>query len=142
MLDPIVASGRWNEIESYLDKIEEPNLAASMRTYFQKRAEEEWGYCPIQTKSETEKPFMSPDEESFLERLETGIMFGQYIEPEEPVRPLLAQIYEFVAYENGSFYDLPKHLQTKEIEEVFNTVESRLKSELDAQIEALLSDKK
>ena len=56
----------WRLIEAYLSKIKDPILRNGLRYEFEKKAINEWGYCPAETqsyKAEDVKPELNEEEE-------------------------------------------------------------------------------
>jgi len=116
----------WRTVENFLAGIRDPILRNCMRYEFEKKAVNDWGFCPAETetyKKSDEVPVLSEYEQEIYDRMVAFELYGVDIRNKEDTEKLynetLARMCDFVN-SGGNFWQLPKDLQTKELKEIYD----------------------
>lgn len=124
----------WRQLEGFLARIQDPILRNSIRLELEKRAVEQWGYCPAEQLiykelKEDKKPELTDWEQEIYDRYLAFAQYGVDIRTQEDKNKLKNETFNRMCQfinAGGTYYDIPEDIRCESLskiyDEAFNTV--------------------
>ena len=115
----------WRILEKCLARVRDPILRNGLKYEYEKRANNEWGYCPAETQTYKEEPVpkLNENEQTMLDRINGWLWYGVDIQTEEEKRKLhnetLANMIQFIE-EGGLYWDIPESIQCSSLKTIYD----------------------
>ena len=124
-MTPYETAHAWRILEGILARIPDAILRNAFRKELEKRAVEQWGYCPTETETykQGEKPVLNELQQEIYDRIQTYHLYGVDVKTEEDKRKLrnetLNNMCEFIN-RGGTYWEIPKDIQCDSLKKIYD----------------------
>lgn len=124
-MTPYETAHAWRILEGILARIPDAILRNAFRKELEKRAVEQWGYCPTETETykQGEKPVLNELQQEIYDRIQTYHLYGVDVKTEEDKRKLrnetLNNMCEFIN-RGGTYWETPKDIQCDSLKKIYD----------------------
>lgn len=124
-MTPYETAHAWRVLESILARIPDAILRNAFRKELEKRAVEQWGYCPTETETykQGEKPVLNELQQEIYDRIQTYNLYGVDVKSDEDKRKLhnetLNNMCEFIN-RGGTYWEIPKDIQCDSLKKIYD----------------------
>lgn len=127
-MTPLEIAHSWRQLEGFLARIPDPILRNSIQLELEKRAINQWGYCPSEQQlykevKEEKIPELNDLEQSIYDRIQAFAQYGVDLRTKEDKQKLYNETFnrmcQFVN-QGGTYYEIPEDIRCDSIKEIYD----------------------
>lgn len=127
-MTPYETAHAWRVLEGILVRIPDVFLRNAFRKELEKRAVEQWGYCPTETETykQEEKPVLNELQQEIYDRIQTYNLYGVDVKSDEDKRKLhnetLNNMCDFIN-RGGIYWNIPEDIRCESLKKIYDEAE-------------------
>lgn len=127
-MNPSKVAKSWKVLESILNRIPDTTLKLAFKKELERRAVNEWGYCPTETQTYKEEgePELEDWQKEIYKRIQVFNTYGVDIRTEEEKRKLhnetLNNMCEFIN-RGGIYWEIPEDIRCDSLKKNYDEAE-------------------
>lgn len=127
-MTPLEIAHSWRQLEGFLARIPDPILRNSIRLELEKRAINQWGYCPSEQQlykevKEEKIPELNDLEQSVYDRIQVFTQYGVDLRTKEDKEKLYNETFnrmcDFINA-GGTYFEIPDNIKCDSLRQIYD----------------------
>lgn len=127
-MTPLEIAHSWRQLEGFLARIPDPILRNSIRLELEKRAINQWGYCPSEQQlykevKEEKIPELNDLEQSVYDRIQVFTQYGVDLRTKEDKEKLYNETFnrmcDFINA-GGTYFEIPDDIKCDSLRQLYD----------------------